>query len=174
MSVPVRLALIVARARNGVIGRDNSLPWRLADDMAHFRKVTRGKPLIMGRKTWDSFPRRPLPGRPNLVLTRDTLFQAPGGFVYASLPAAIAAAKGMATASGADEVMILGGQAVYTETLPMVDRLYLTEVDADVQGDAVFPDFDESEFEINELARFSAGENNEHAYRILQLDRMSV
>lgn len=172
MSTSIRLALIVARARNGVIGRDNGLPWRLADDMANFRALTRGKPLIMGRKTWDSFPRRPLPGRPNLVLTRDTLFEAPGGFVYASLPAAIAAAKGMASTSGAEEIMILGGQAVYTESLPLVDRLYITEVDADVEGDAVFPIFDEEKFEMKELSNVPAGGDNDHAFRIVQFDRM--
>lgn len=173
MSTPTRLALIVARARNGVIGKDNGLPWRLADDMANFRMLTRGKPLIMGRKTWDSFPRRPLPGRPNLVLTRDTLFQAPGGFVYASLDAALAAASGMATKSGADEIMILGGQAVYEETLSLVDRLYITEVDAEIDGDAVFPSFDETAFETKELSRVAPGGGNDHAFRVVQFDRIA-
>lgn len=171
MSSSIRIAMIVARGRNGVIGRDNELPWRLSDDMANFRKVTRAKPLIMGRKTWESFPRRPLPGRPNLVLTRDATFQAPEAHVYSNLSTALAAARGMAKTAGVDEIMILGGQALYTEALPLIDRLYLTEVDAAPEGDAVFPDFDESLFDASDLGSWQAGDGNDHAFTIKVLDR---
>ena len=139
----VKLSLIVARARNGVIGRDGGLPWRLSDDLALFKQATAGKPIIMGRATWESLPRKPLPGRQNIVLTRDWAYAALGARVYSSLTASIAAARAIAAKDGQDEVFIIGGESVYAKALPMADLLYITEVDAEIEGDARFPDFDE-------------------------------
>lgn len=174
MSTSIRLALIVARARNGVIGKDGTLPWKLQDDLASFKRLSRGKPLLMGRKTWESLPRRPLPGRPNLVLTRDWSFQAPGGHVYSDFASGIAAAKGLATAKAVDEVMIIGGEALYRDALPFADCLYVTEVDAEPEGDAFFPDFDEAAFDVSELEAWAADDRNDHAFAIKQFVRKSV
>ncbi|MGE3302501.1 MAG: dihydrofolate reductase [Hyphomonadaceae bacterium] len=162
-----RLSLVVARARNGVIGREGALPWRLAGDMAHFRQATMGKPVLMGRKTWDSFPKRPLPGRANLVLTRDAGFRAAGGWTFSDFPAALAAARAMT----AEEVCVIGGAALYALALPLADRLYITEVDATPDGDAHFPDFDEAAF--REIARedFPADAKNDHAFALRTLAR---
>jgi len=131
----MRLSLIAAVAANGVIGRAGGLPWRIPADLRHFKAVTLGKPVIMGRKTWQSIG-RPLPGRRNIVVSRDARFVAEGAEVAASLDAALAAV------ADAEEAMVIGGAAIYAEALPRADRLYLTEVHADVEGDVYFPEFD--------------------------------
>jgi dihydrofolate reductase len=123
-------------AKNGVIGRDGALPWRLSSDMQRFKAVTMGKPVLMGRKTWDSFPNKPLPGRANLILTRDANFTADGAWVYTDLDAMLAAGRAMAQASGVDEVCVIGGAQLYEATLPLTDRIVLTEVDLEPVGDA--------------------------------------
>ena len=134
------LALIAACARGGVIGIDNRLPWHLPEDMKFFRETTRGKPVIMGRKTWESLPDafRPLPGRLNIVVSRNPDFQAPGGTVVASLEVALAAA------GDAEIAFVIGGAELYRQALPLANRLLLTEIDRDYAGDAFFPDFDRS------------------------------
>ena len=139
MSKPI-LALIAACARGGVIGIANRLPWHLPEDMKFFRETTRGKPVIMGRKTWESLPDafRPLPGRLNVVVSRNPGFQAPGASVVVSLEAAVAAAGGFETA------FVIGGAELYRQALPHADRLLLTEIDQAYEGDAFFPDFDRS------------------------------
>ncbi|MEL7547578.1 MAG: dihydrofolate reductase [Pseudomonadota bacterium] len=171
MSGSVRIALIVARARNGVIGRDGTLPWQLSDDLATFKKLTRGKPLIMGRRTWQSLPRRPLPGRPNLVLTRDWQFNAPGAHVFSEFAAALAASKSMAVAQPVDEVMVIGGEALYRDALGIADRLYVTDVDAAPEGDAYFPEFEEADFDLTEIGSWPVNDRNDHAFTITQYDR---
>lgn len=135
-----RLALIVAMDRNRVIGRDNSLPWHIPQDLRHFRQLTMGKPLVMGRRTWESIG-RPLPGRPSLVISRDPAFAADGAEVFQTLEAALQRATSLAARSGADEVMVIGGAQIYAEALPRVARLYVTEVHAEVPGDTWFPEF---------------------------------
>ena len=136
MSKPV-LTLIAAVARNGVIGMENRLPWHLPADLKHFRELTSGHAVIMGRKTWESLPAkfRPLPGRRNIVVTRNGDYGAEGATVSASLPAAIAAANG-------DEAFVIGGAELYKAALPMADRLQLTEIDATYEGDTWFPAID--------------------------------
>jgi dihydrofolate reductase len=161
------VSLVVARARNGVIGRDGAIPWRLSSDMARFKTTTMGKPIIMGRKTWDSFPHKPLPGRANLVLSRDGSFRAAGGWTFSALPAALAAARAM---SGT-EICIVGGGALYAEALPIAERIYVTEVDAAPLGDAFFPAFDETAFQETGRAAFPAGPTDEHAFVIRTLQR---
>jgi dihydrofolate reductase len=131
------VVLIAAMARGRVIGRGNALPWHLPEDMAHFRTVTRGHPVIMGRKTWDSLPERfrPLPGRRNLVVTRSAGWQAAGAEAMPSLEAALAAT------ADAGRVFVIGGAELYAAALPLADTLLLTEIDAEFEGDAHFPGF---------------------------------
>ena len=133
-----KLTLVVASAKNGVIGRDGALPWRLASDLKGFKAVTMGKPVLMGRKTWESLPRKPLPGRPNLVMSRDPNFRAEGGWNFTRLDALIAAGRAMAEASGADEVCVIGGAQLFEAALPIADRIVLTEVNLEPAGDTYF------------------------------------
>ena len=141
MSRPV-VSLVVARARNGVIGRDGALPWRLRGDMALFKALTLGKPVIMGRKTWDSLPRRPLPGRTNIVLSRDGGFGPSGAVACERWDEALQIAREQATEDGAGEVCVIGGEAVFALALPVARRLHLTEVEAEPEGDVRMPAFD--------------------------------
>lgn len=134
-----RLSIIAAVARNRVIGSENRLPWRLPEDLRHFKRLTLGHHLIMGRKTFESIG-RPLPGRVSVILTRDTGYQAEGCLSAGSVGAAL-------KACGDDpEVFVVGGAEIYAQFLPLADRLYLTEIDADFAGDAFFPAFDRSQW----------------------------
>ncbi len=151
-------------ARNGVIGRDNALPWRLPDEMAHFVRVTMGKPVIMGRRTWESL-RKPLAGRKNIVVTRQPGYGANGATVVHSLQEALSAV------GEADEVCVIGGSTLYIESLPVADVIYLTEVDADVEGDTRFPRFDRAQWEETEVAHHAADERHAYPFRILELRR---
>ena len=138
----MRKALIVAMSRNRVIGKNNNLPWYLPGDLKYFKQATMGKPIIMGRKTWDSIG-RPLPGRMNVVISRNAERESPAGTVGAqSLEEALVKAEAQAELDGGDEVMIIGGGQIYTEALPMVDRIYITQVHAEVDVDAYFPELD--------------------------------
>jgi dihydrofolate reductase len=135
----MRISLIVAMARNRVIGRNNALPWRLPEDLKRFKAITMGHPIIMGRKTYESIG-RPLPGRANIVVTRSGQFEAPGCTVVRSPQAALDAC------AGADEAFVIGGADIYRAFLDRADRLLVTEIDADFEGDAYFPDFDPEEW----------------------------
>ena len=145
MAASVRLTLgPLARARNGVIGREGVLPWRLAADMRRFRALTLGKPVIMGRRTWESLPRRPLPGRLNLVLTRTAAYEAAGALVSDDFAEALAIAREQATEDGVAEVCVIGGAEVFALALPRARRAYLTEVLGDPEGDVLMPPLDEA------------------------------
>jgi len=146
---------MVAMAQNGVIGRDNSLPWRLPEDLKRFRAFTLGKPILMGRKTFESIG-RPLPGRTNLVLTRDRSWSAPGVIVVHSVEDALA------HASSSNELVVIGGAEIYRLVLPFARRIYLTHVHADVPGDITFPEFDSTQWADVECSSQPADE--EHAY----------
>ncbi|WP_116368035.1 dihydrofolate reductase [Parahaliea mediterranea] len=135
------LGVIVAVAENGVVGRDNTLPWHLPGDLAWFKRNTLGKPVIMGRRTWESIG-RPLPGRLNIVVSRNPAYRAEGATVVDSLPVALALGRAQAATDGACEVMVIGGPGLYAEALPLADRFYVTEVHAVVAGDAVLPPVD--------------------------------
>lgn len=174
MIADVKLCLIVARARNGVIGKDSDLPWRLSDDLKHFKATTQGCPVIMGRKTWESLPRRPLPGRDNIVLSRDGQYAAPGARVFTSISAAIETGRALARVSGQSEIFVTGGSAVYAATLPFADRLYVTEVETTIDGDASFPAFDEAQFSEVERREVAASDKNEFAFTIRTLDRLGA
>ncbi|MHA6287120.1 dihydrofolate reductase [Maricaulis sp. CAU 1757] len=167
----VKLVLVAARGRNGVIGAGNDLPWRLASDLKHFKAVTRGKPVIMGRKTWDSLPRKPLPGRLNIVVTRQDGFVAEGAEVFASLDNAVARGRAQAAADGMDEVCVIGGGEIYAAALGAADRLYLTEVDAVPEGEVRFPEFAEADWREVERQAFPAGPGDEHAFVVRVLER---
>jgi dihydrofolate reductase len=168
----VELALgPVARARNGVIGRNGQLPWRLSTDMAHFKALTMGKPVIMGRKTWDSLPRKPLPGRTNIVLSRDGSFDPKDAIRCENFSEAVQIAREQAAEDGASEVCVIGGADLFALALPKARRIHLTEVEADVEGDVRFPPLDESEW--REVAREAhpAGERDEHPFVFRTLER---
>jgi dihydrofolate reductase len=141
-----RISVIAALARNRVIGIENRLPWRLPEDLAHFKALTLGHPILMGRKTFESLG-RPLPGRTNIVITRNPDYRPEGCQVAASIPAAIALCK------DADEVFFIGGAELYAQAIPLADRLYLTEVDIEAEGDAWFPNYERSAF--TEISRES-------------------
>ena len=157
MNAPSRpeIILIAAVARNGIIGRDNALPWRLKADLAHFRAATMGHPVLMGRKTWESLA-KPLPGRRNLVLTRQPGYRAQGAEVFASPDEALAALGDVA------RVFVIGGAEIYRLLLQKADILLLSEVAADVAGDACFPDFDRTQFREASRTTHTADADNEH------------
>ena len=169
------IALIVARGRNGVIGRDGDLPWKLRSDLQSFKTITMGKPCIMGRTTWESLPLKPLPGRLNLVLSRDLSYEergkARGAVVCASLDEAIDMARETAVDDAIGEVCVIGGTAIFEATLPKAKRLYITEVDAEPEGDAWFPTFDESGWREISNEAHPAGEKDDHAFAFRILER---
>ncbi len=155
------IAIIVAMAQNRCIGRDNDLPWRLSNDLKHFKRTTMGKPIIMGRKTWESIG-RPLPGRINIVVTRNKNYEAPGCTLAHSLTEAIS------TITEVEEACVIGGAALYQEALGMADRLYITHVEAEVDGDTYFPEFDVHAWTIAQEECTDADEKNDYpcTYRV--------
>ncbi|MGA0544179.1 dihydrofolate reductase [Brevundimonas sp. VNH65] len=169
-----QIALVVARGRNGVIGRDGALPWRLRSDLQRFKAVTMGKPCVMGRATWESLPLKPLPGRLNIVLTRDLSYDqqgmAKGAVVCTNLDEAIEMAREAAMDDGVHEVCVIGGTALFEAMLPRARRLYVTDVEAAPEGDARFPAFDESQWEETEAVAQAAAEKDDHdmVFRILE------
>ena len=164
----MKISLIVAVSRNGAIGLNNQLPWYLPEDLKYFKSVTMGKPLIMGRKTFDSIG-RPLPGRANIVLTRDPQWISDGVEVVQSVEQALLAGEIACEAADVDEIMVIGGEQIYRMTIDLADRIYLTQVDADVEGDAFFPDIDlndwsQTRVKLPEII-------DKHPYQFLVLDR---
>lgn len=168
MSVPV--ALIAAVGANNAIGADNALPWRLPSDFAFFKRTTMGKPLIMGRKTFESIG-RPLPGRTNIVVSGRPEYSAEGVIVVPSLEDALALAQDVAARDGADEVMIGGGGRIYAQAISGADRLYITHVDASPAGDVVFPAIDEKEWVIVAQPDVSPDPRDTATYRIHVYER---
>jgi len=158
------ISIIVAMDKKGVIGHEGDLPWHLSADLKHFKAITMGKPLIMGRKTHESIG-RPLPGRKNIIMTRSSGFIAEGCTVVLSLDDAFQAAGDV------EEVMIMGGSAIYDQSLARADRLYLTEVHTDVSGDVYFPEFNKSEWVEIEREDHSADDKNDHDYSFVVLER---
>ena len=162
----------MARSTNGVIGRAGDLPWRLKSDLQIFKQVTLFKPVIMGRKTWDSLPKRPLPGRLNVVLSRDGSFDPKGAVVCESLDEALQIAREQAAEDGAEEVCVIGGASLFAEALPRARRLYLTEVDAVVEGDTYMPPFDETEWREVRREAHPAGPDDDYAFVFRVLERI--
>lgn len=166
------ISLVVAIARNGVIGREGDLPWRQSTDLKRFKAITLGKPIVMGRKTWESFPKRPLPGRENIVISRDISYDAPGASVVTSLGAALTLARTRARclATG-DEICVVGGGQVYAEALPLADRLHVTHVEAEIDGDTRFPAIDAAQWIPVSENIVPAGEKDDHATRYVVYER---
>ncbi|MGB5179428.1 MAG: type 3 dihydrofolate reductase [Gammaproteobacteria bacterium] len=161
----MKISIIVAMAANGVIGQDNGLPWHLPADLKHFKQTTMGKPILMGRKTWESIG-RPLPGRTNIVITRDSAYAATGCVVVDSIEAAIAAAGEQ------DEVMVIGGAELYRQVLPYADTLYLTRIHEVFNGDTRFPDISDTEWHQLERVDHEADEKNPYDYSFIRLERV--
>lgn len=162
----MKVSLIAAMAENRVIGRDNQLPWKLSADLQRFKALTMGKPIIMGRKTWESIG-RPLPGRTNIVVTRDADYQAEACVVHSVDQALDAAA-------GAEEVMVIGGANLYQQFLDRADCLYFTQVKADVEGDAWFPEFDMTQWREIERVPHSRDDKNEFYFEFVTLERVAT
>lgn len=167
----MKVSMIAAMSKNRVIGKDNALPWHLPNDLRFFKESTMGKPIVMGRKTFESIG-RPLPGRANFVVTRDPEWSHEGVVVVKDLAKAIRLAGDSADETGADEIMVIGGQQIYTQTLPRANRLYLTLVDTEIEGDAFFPDFPETEWRVVSEESHQACEKNPHNYCFRILDRI--
>ncbi|TPI49554.1 dihydrofolate reductase [Mesorhizobium sp. B2-9-1] len=165
------IAIYVAIAENGVIGREGGLPWRLSTDLKRFKADTMGKPIIMGRKTYEGIG-RPLPGRLNIVVTRDKTWRAEGIEVAHSLEDAIALAKVRGRCmEGAEEICVVGGGEIYAQALALADRLHVTHVLASVDGDAHFPPIDPSIWRVVSAEDFPAGEKDSHATRYTVYER---
>ena len=158
------LSMIVAHADNRVIGKDNDMPWYLPADLAYFKKTTLGKPIIMGRKTYESIG-RPLPGRKNIVISRDEEYRAEGVEVVGSVEAALA------LVSDVEEVMVIGGGAIYKHCLPAAQRLYITHIDANIVGDTYFPKYDLNEWQLAVSEVKAADEKNNYQLRFNVYER---
>ncbi len=166
----IRLAMMAAKASNNVIGRDNKLPWYLPNDLKYFKQVTLGKPIVMGRNTWESL-KRPLPGRTNIVISRQPDYVAEGAKVVATLDEALELAGHVAHIDGQDELVVIGGAQIYALALPRAERLYLTEVHAEVPGDTYFPTVDAAQW--REIGRddFQAEGPNPYDYSFVVYQR---
>ena len=158
------ISLVVAASTNNVIGSDGGLPWHLPDDLRHFKRLTTGKPVVMGRRTFESIG-RPLPNRRNIVMTRDPDYVAPGCDVVSSVREALDLLE------DTDEVMIIGGGQVYRDFLPHADRIYLTRVQADVEGDTYFPDIDEAGWRLVSSEPHAADEKHAYAFDVMVFER---
>jgi len=161
--------MIVAAATNNVIGLRGELPWRMPDDLKRFKRLTMGKPIVMGRATHEAIGRA-LPGRRNIVISRQPGYEAKGCDVFATPAAALAAAAD----SGADEIMIIGGGRIYRQLLPQTDRIYLTRVHATPEGDAFFPELDDGDWRVAEIREFPAGSDGTPAHSFQVLERVSL
>ncbi len=166
----MQICLIWAMAENRLIGRDNTLPWRLPRDMRHFMATTLGKPVLMGRKTFESM-KAPLPGRTNIVLTRDPQWQASGVKVVHTLEEGLSLAEAQCLIDGEDEMMVIGGADIYALALQLATRLYVTHVHASPEGDVFFPEFDWSEWRCTEQERFSADAKHSADFTIACYER---
>ena len=167
---PARIAIVAAVAKNGVIGAGGDLPWKISDDLKWFKKTTLGKPVIMGRKTFDSIGKA-LSGRDNIVVTRRRDFDPGGVFIARNIPDALTLARQCASAGKADEVCIIGGAEIYALTLDLAERLYLTRVAADVDGDAYFPALDNADWRETRLGGCAQDDRNSHSCEFFILDR---
>jgi len=167
----IKLSIIVATSKNRAIGKDNQLLWHLPEDLRYFKRVTMGKPIVMGRKTFESIG-RPLPGRLNIVVTRQHDWQHEGVKVVHSIDDALALAESYSIIDGSEEVMVIGGAEIYQAALPKAQRLYMTHVDIDIEGDAFFPVIDDTQW--HEVAResFSASQKTPYDYAFCVLERV--
>jgi dihydrofolate reductase len=166
----MRVSLIVAAAENGVIGAAGGLPWRLSSDLKTFRRLTMGKPIIMGRKTFQTL-KKPLDGRENIVVTRDAMFEATGVTAVNSVADAMTLARVLAITSGADEIMIMGGAEIYAGALPYADRIYLTRVHASPEGDVHFPELEVDQWREVSRETLPRGARDQYDATLIVLER---
>lgn len=169
-----RIVLVAAVAENGVIGQGGTLPWRLKSELRHFRDVTWGKPIVVGRKTYESFARKPLPGRTNIVVTRDRALTIPGALVTTNIAAALDAARGDALRRGVDEISVVGGADIYGQTMAEADRLVITRVRLQPAGDTKFPPIDLKVWREVSHTDHAAGPEDEAAYSIHVYERLAA
>lgn len=166
------LTLVLARAKNGVIGNAGALPWRLPSDLKRFKAATMGKPVVMGRKTWASLPKAPLPGRANIVVTRDAAFMAQGAHVFSDLAVALEAARAIAAGSGVGEACVIGGAEIFQAALADANRILLTEIDLEPEGDVRFS-LDESDWRETAREQVEKGAKDDAAFVVRTLERRS-
>ena len=159
----MKMSLIAAMDRNHLIGNKNQLPWHLPADLAHFKQITMGKPIVMGRKTYESIG-RPLPGRINIVLSRSN-FKADGVEVVSSICEAVA------KVANAEELVVIGGSTIYEMVIDVVDQMYITFIEADFDGDAWFPEFDAEQWSVSKEEKYCADEKNKYDYRYVTYDK---
>lgn len=160
----MKISIIAAIGKNRELGKDGKIPWHISEDFKRFKEITSGHPIVMGRKTWESFPIKPLPNRYNIIITRDTEFKPEGVAVCNSIEDAIKVAK---KERGGEEIFIIGGGQIYQQALPFVDKLYLTVVDSFFDADTFFPDYSEFKKVIFE----KAGEDGKYKYKFLELEK---
>ncbi|WP_273759392.1 dihydrofolate reductase [Bartonella sp. ML70XJBT.G] len=168
MTLPI--CLIAAVTENGVIGREGAMPWTLSTDLQRFKALTFGKPIIMGRKTWDSLG-RPLPGRTNIVITRNGTWRAEGAVVVHSLSQACSVAKRIASQNDADAIFIIGGGEIFQQGLHIADKIFLTEVLASIKGDSFFPVFDKEKWTLVQTQYIPEGDKDSHPTRFVVYER---
>jgi len=166
----MRISLIVAVADNGVIGVTGAMPWKISSDLKYFKQKTLHKPVLMGRKTFEAIG-RPLPGRDNVVVTRNEKFEHDGVFTVPSVARGLEKAESLAKLSGSDEVMVIGGGEIYAQTLTFADRIYKTEVHVDVVGDTIFPNLNLEHWHEISRAPHQAGEGDSSAFAFVVLER---
>jgi len=170
MSISPKLSLIVARSKNNVIGVDGDLPWRLSSDLKFFKRTTLGKPVLMGRVTWEGLP-FPLPGRPNLVLTRNPKYKDSRAEIFTDSHDMIGRGFELAGGSGTDEVMLIGGAKLYASLMRFCDRMYITDVDVELDGDAVFPDFDKQAWTLVSETPYVKTDKDDYPFTVRVYDR---
>jgi len=156
----IRTSIAVAVAENGVIGHDGDMPWKLSTDLKRFKAITMGRPMVMGRKTFQSFGSRPLPGRPHVVISRNPDYRPDGVEVAGDLESGLARARALALEAGVDEVFVVGGGEIYRQALPLADLLHVTHVGARLEGDTHFPPIDPQQFEKIQETQVPAGEKD--------------
>jgi dihydrofolate reductase len=168
----MQIILVAAVADNGVIGQEGRLPWRLKSEMAHFRALTMGKPVVVGRKTYLSFNRRPLPGRTNIVVSRDPDFMTPGALVAPNLANALATARADTLRRGADTIAVVGGAEIYAATMALADRLVITRVHLRPSGDTKFPNIDPAIWSAASRTEHQAGPGDEAGFTVVEYVRI--
>lgn len=166
----MKISIVVAVAENGVIGKNNQLPWRLSSDLKHFKKLTTGHAVLMGRKTYESIG-KPLPKRTNLIITRNEAYEAPGCDVFTTIEQALDFAKSATVNDAGNEVFVIGGAQIYQQIIPQVDTVYLTKVKAEVEGDAYFDLALLDQFKVINTQNVSADEKNEYDFDIMEMSR---
>lgn len=164
----IKVAIVVARSKNFVIGRNGDLPWHLSSDLKNFKSITSGKPIIMGRKTFQSLPRL-LPNRTHIVISRDIEYRPDGALLFSNIQSAIAAAKSIAFDKGLDEICIIGGGEIYKQAIEFADIIYLTIVDCEIEGDTYFPQLDEKIWKEVEATYFEKSEKDDFAFELKKM-----